>query len=74
MVYTQYLYARCGSKHLRRNGTQGGQPKYQCTACGYQARFVPAAVAKAAQYAQGKPCLASATRSAASCVRPVWRG
>ena len=31
---------------------RGGQPKYQCEACGYQARFVPAAVAKAAPYAQ----------------------
>ena len=52
MVYTQHLCARCGSEHIRRNGTQGGQSKYQCKACGYQARFVPAAVAKAAQYAQ----------------------
>ena len=52
MVYTQHLCARCSSEHIRRNGTQGGQPKYQCKACGYQARFVPAAVAKAAQYAQ----------------------
>ena len=52
MVYTQHLCARCGSEHIRRNGTQGSQPKYQCKACGYQARFVPAAVAKAAQYAQ----------------------
>ena len=52
MVYTQHLCARCGSEQIRRNGTQGGQPKYQCKACGYQALFVPAAVAKAAQYAQ----------------------
>ena len=52
MVFTQHLCARCGSEHIRRNGTQGGQAKYQCKACGYQARFVPAAVAKAAQYAQ----------------------
>ena len=52
MVYTQHLCARCSSERIRRNGTQGGQPKYQCKACGYQARFVPAAVAKAAQYAQ----------------------
>ena len=52
MVYTQHLCGRCGSEHIRRTGTQGGQPKYQCKACGYQARFVPAAVAKAAQYAQ----------------------
>lgn len=52
MVYAQHFCARCGSEHIRRNGTQGGQPKYQCKACGYQARFVPAAVAKTAQYAQ----------------------
>ena len=52
MVFTQHLCARCGSEYIRRNGTQGGEPKYQCKACGYQARFVPAAVAKAAQYAQ----------------------
>ena len=52
MVYTQHLCARCGSEHIRRNGTQGGQPKYQCKACGYQARFVPASLAKAVQYAQ----------------------
>ena len=48
----QHLCARCGSEHIRRNGTQGNQPKYPCKACGYQAQFVPAAVAKAAQYAQ----------------------
>ncbi len=52
MVFTQPLCARCGSEHIRRNGTQGGQAKYQCKACGYQARFVPAAAAKAIQYAQ----------------------
>ncbi|RFP63995.1 hypothetical protein D0N36_16265 [Hymenobacter lapidiphilus] len=51
MAYAQHLCARCGNEHIRRNGTQGGQPNYQCKACGYQARFVPAAVAKAAQYA-----------------------
>jgi len=52
MIFTQHLCARCGSGHIRRNGTQGGYAKYQCKACGYQARFVPAAVAKAVQYAQ----------------------
>ena len=52
MVFTQHLCARCGSEHIRRNGTQGGHAKYQCKVCGYQARFVPAAVAKAIQYAQ----------------------
>lgn len=57
MVFTQHLCARCGSEHIRRNGTQGGEPKYQCKAGGYQARFVPAAVAKAAQYAQAEKLL-----------------
>lgn len=52
MVYTQHLCAKCGSEHIRRNGTSQGHAKYQCKACGYQARFTPAAVAKAAQYAQ----------------------
>ena len=58
MVFTQHFCARCGSEHIRRNGTQGGHAKYQCKACGYQARFVPAAVAKAAQYAQVEQLLA----------------
>ena len=52
MVFTQHLCARCGSEHIRRNGSSQGHAKYQCKACGHQARFVPAAVAKAAQYAQ----------------------
>ena len=59
MVFTQHFCARCGSEHIRRNGTQGGHAKYQCKACGYQARFVPAAVAKAAQYAQVELLLAA---------------
>ncbi len=58
MVFTQYFCAGRGSEHIRRNGTQGGQAKYQCKACGYQARFVPAAVAKAAHYAQVEQLLA----------------
>ena len=52
MVFTQHLCAACGSEHIRRNGSAAGHAKYQCKACGHQARFVPAAVAKAAQYAQ----------------------
>ena len=52
MGFTQYLCARCGSEHIRRNGTQGGHANYQCEACGCQARFVPAVVDKAIQYAQ----------------------
>lgn len=57
MVFTQHVCARCGSEHIRRNGTQGGKPKYQCKTCGYQARFVPAAVAKAVRYAQAEKLL-----------------
>ena len=49
MIYTQHFCAKCGSGHVRRNGSKNGQPKYQCTACRYQGLFVPAAVRKAAQ-------------------------
>ena len=52
MVYTQHCCAKCGSEQIRRNGSNNGQPKYRCLACGYQALFVPAAARKAAQYAQ----------------------
>ena len=52
MVYTQHLCAKCGSEHIRRNGTSQGHAKYQCKACGHQARFVPAAAAQAARYEQ----------------------
>jgi len=52
MVTTQHLCAACGSEQIRRNGSAAGHAKYQCKACGHQARFVPAAVAKAARYAQ----------------------
>ena len=52
MIYTQHFCAKCGSAAIRRNGSKKGQPKYQCTACRYQGLFVPAAVRKAAQYAQ----------------------
>ncbi len=52
MIYTQHFCAKCGSAAVRRNGSKKGQPKYQCTACRYQGLFVPAAVRKAAQYAQ----------------------
>lgn len=52
MVYTQHFCAKCGSDQIRRNGTSQGHARYQCKACRYQARFVPAAVSKAAQYAQ----------------------
>jgi len=52
MVYTQHFCAKCGSDQIRRNGHSQGHARYQCKACRYQARFVPAAVAKATQYAQ----------------------
>ena len=52
MIHTQHFCAKCGSASIRRNGSKKGQPKYQCTACRYQGLFVPAAVRKAAQYAQ----------------------
>ena len=52
MVFTQHFCAACGSEHIRRNGSVAGHAKYQCRACGYQARFTPAAIAKAVQYAQ----------------------
>ena len=52
MVSTQYLCAAYGSKHIRRNGSSQSHAKYQCTACGHQARFVPVAVERAPLYAQ----------------------
>ncbi len=51
MVATQHLCAACDSEHIRRNGSSAGHAKYQCKTCGHQARFAPAARAKAAQYA-----------------------
>ena len=52
MVFTQHFCAACGSEHIRRNGSVAGHAKYHCRNCGYQARFVPAALAKAPQYEQ----------------------
>ena len=52
MVFTQHVCARCGSEHIRRNGSSQGHAKYPCKGCGHQARFEPAAAAKAVQYAQ----------------------
>ena len=52
MVTTIHTCAKCSSADVRRNGHSNGRARYQCNACGYQARFVPAAVAKALQYAQ----------------------
>ena len=52
MVYTQHFCAKCGSDQIRRNGHSQGHARYQCKVCRYQARFEPAAVAKAGQYEQ----------------------
>ena len=52
MVYTQHFCAKCGSDQIRRNGHKDGHARYQCKACRHQARFVPAAVTKAAAYEQ----------------------
>ena len=52
MVITQHLCAACGSEHIRRNGSSQGHAKYHCTACGHQARFVPAAAARTLRYVQ----------------------
>ena len=52
MIQTTHYCAKCGSDHLRRNGSNNGRAKYQCTAYRHQGLFVPAAVRKAAQYAQ----------------------
>jgi len=52
MLQTTLTCGKCGSTALRKNGSRNGQPKYQCTACRHQALFVPAAVGKAARYAQ----------------------
>jgi len=57
MVMTIHYCAECGSAEICRNSHSGGHACYQCKTCGYHARFVPAAVAKAAQCAQVKALL-----------------
>ena len=52
IISKHYVCAKCGSGHLRRNGSSQGHAKYQCKACGNQARFAPAAAARAGRYAQ----------------------
>lgn len=49
MVSKQHYCAKYGSEHIRHNGHLAGHARYQGEACGYRARFVLAAVAKAAQ-------------------------
>ena len=74
MVTTIHYCAKCGSAEIRRNGHSGGHARYQCKACGYQARFVPAAVAKAAQYAQVEALLVerNSQRSIARVMGVAW--
>ncbi|WP_449404415.1 transposase-like zinc-binding domain-containing protein [Hymenobacter terrestris] len=43
MAATAHVCAHCGSQRIRRNGHSGRHARYQCKACGYQARFVAAA-------------------------------
>lgn len=52
MGYAQHLCAKWGRAQLRRNGSSQGHAKYPCKACHHPGRFVPAAGAKAVQYAQ----------------------
>ena len=52
MINTLAICAKCASVDLHRNGTRDGYARYRCTACGHQARLVPAAMARAARYAQ----------------------
>jgi DNA-directed RNA polymerase subunit M/transcription elongation factor TFIIS len=74
MIYTQHFCAKCGSAAIRRNGSKEGQPKYQCTACHYQGLFVPAAVRKAAQYAQVDALLSERNSQLATQHRPAHGG
>lgn len=48
----QYSCAKYGSDQIRCNGHSQGHACYQCKACRYRARSVPATVAKVAQYGQ----------------------
>ena len=48
----QHLCAACGGEHIRRNGSSQDHAKYQCTSCGHQIRFVPAAAARVVCYEQ----------------------
>ena len=58
MVSTQHTCAKCGSEQIVRNGHSGGPARYQCKACGHQARFVHAAAERAVRYAQVEKLLA----------------
>ena len=58
MINTPAICAKCARVGLQRNGTRDGHARYRCAACGHQARLVPAAVARAARYAQVERLLA----------------
>ena len=72
MVYIQYFCAKCGSEHIRRNGSSQGHAKSQCKACNFQGRFMPAAVAKAVKYEQVEHLLVE-RNSQRSIVRSIVR-
>ena len=55
MVTTRHDCARCDSEHIRRNGHSGSHARYQCKACGYQARVVPVAAVLAHLVADAPP-------------------
>ena len=52
MIRTYHTCGRCASQQIRKNGSSGGRAKYQCTSCGHQGYFQPAAPVRAARYAQ----------------------
>ena len=58
MITTIHFCSRCSSEHVRKNGSNGGRAKYQCTRCGYQGYLHPAGPARAARYAQVEKLLA----------------
>jgi len=73
MLTTQHVCGKCGSAHVRKNGSSGGRAKYQCTRCRYQGYFQPVAVARAARYAQVEKLLVERV-SQRAIVRPrAWR-
>lgn len=52
MIITQHVCGKCGSVHVRKNGSSGGRAKYQCTSCRHQGYFQSAAAERAARYTQ----------------------
>ena len=58
MITTIRLCGRCSSEHVRKNGSNGGRAKCQCTACGCQGSLQPAAPARAVRYTRVEKLLA----------------